>query len=824
MKPILAAIGLLGVIVAALVMPAHAQTAEARFALVIGNDGYQVPVPTAANDAGLIADTVRAAGFDVSGARNLDADTLHSSIKEFVDKVAAAGPGAVAFVYLSGYGLQFEGENYFVPVGVDIPQPTDVPNVAVKLSEITAPLATLPTKARIIILDGGHDNPFSSAQQLAGGLAIVEPQDGELIAFNSAPGTVAPLEQGPYSAYATALAEMIRTGGLQLNDVFERVRLRVNEATQGAVVPWNASRVSAPFVFFDLAPNAPPPPPARTAQLSTRPIRDFSVEDAYSAALARDTLGGYEEYLTVYPNSPHARRIRAIIAARREALTWDRSRSVDSPGAYWSYLRRYPRGPHAWDAERRLSELSQAAEPPPDFVPMEYQDLAPPPEPEVVYIERGPVIVFNDPDFEPPPPPPEVFLPPPPPWWEPPPPPPPAFAPYFLPVPTPFVVPVYIRPPRDVRPPPPPPLYILPGPGQRVAPGAAVAAGALAGAAAAAVLFNMPRAVQNKVQEQNKIVVAKPPPPAAGQRPILPGQPIPGVKPFAQPVYAPTGPGPTPKGAPSAPGTPPAPGPTPPPPANPALPGPKTPATPLPSGQAPPKPGTTPTGPTPPPPAPPPPPPPPPANATLPKPPGGPLPSGQALPKPSGTPPTGPGAFKPLPKGAVSPPPPPPPGLPNASPTPKVPAGPAPLAPPAPPPPAPPSPPAAPGSKALPKAVLPPPPPPPPPPRLPPPPPPPPAVNPLPKAVLPPPPPPPPRLPPPPPPPPAVNPLPKAVLPPPPPPPPRLPPPPPPPVKVMPQSVSPPPPPPPRLPPPPPPPPVKVIPKIIAPPPPPPPP
>ena len=37
-----------------------------------------------------------------------------------------------------------------------------------------------------------------------------------LIAFNAAPGTVAPAEQGPYGAYAQSLAEMIRTGGLPL--------------------------------------------------------------------------------------------------------------------------------------------------------------------------------------------------------------------------------------------------------------------------------------------------------------------------------------------------------------------------------------------------------------------------------------------------------------------------------------------------------------------------------------------------------------------------------------------------------------------------------
>src|SRR5262249_23195031 len=85
----------------------------------------------------------------------------------------------------------------------------------------------------------------------------------------------------------------------------------------------------------------------------------------YAAALERDTLDGYSEFIAVYPDDPMAARVRAIVAARREAITWRRSRIVDTPPAYWSYLRRYPQGPHAADAHRRLAFLAAAFEPPP---------------------------------------------------------------------------------------------------------------------------------------------------------------------------------------------------------------------------------------------------------------------------------------------------------------------------------------------------------------------------------------------------------------------------------------------------------------------------
>src|SRR5262249_43138352 len=49
---------------------ANAARAEKRIALVIGNAGYQAgALNTPANDGGLIAQTLQAAGFDVVGAR-----------------------------------------------------------------------------------------------------------------------------------------------------------------------------------------------------------------------------------------------------------------------------------------------------------------------------------------------------------------------------------------------------------------------------------------------------------------------------------------------------------------------------------------------------------------------------------------------------------------------------------------------------------------------------------------------------------------------------------------------------------------------------------
>jgi uncharacterized caspase-like protein len=438
--------------------PAYAQQQEKRIALVVGNGAYtKTPLATTANDAGLIAQTLQAAGFDVVGARDLDGDTLRKSFRDFIQKAQTSGPGTVAMIYLAGYGVQLAGENYFIPVDSNITRDTDIPTETLRISDYVRQLAAIPLKANIVVLDAARAQPFiEGGQPIASGLALVEPNANMLIAFNAAPGTVAPEEPGPYGIYAQSLAEMIRTGGLSLPEVFDRVRLRVNDASKGAQVPWDDQKISAQFSFFERGPDAPPPQaaPDQVAAIRNKPIRDLGVQDAYAAALERDTLPAYEDFLAAYPGDPMAKRVVAIVAARREAITWRRTYRTDTPEAYWSYLRRYPRGPHAGDARRRLAILTAPVEPPPSFAMIDY-DVPPPLPEEVVYVDR-PVLLFSDPvfGFVPPPPPPLYFCPPPPPDFIVLPPPLPVVGLFVLPQPVFVPIPVFVRPPVYVASPP----------------------------------------------------------------------------------------------------------------------------------------------------------------------------------------------------------------------------------------------------------------------------------------------------------------------------------------------------------------------------------
>jgi uncharacterized caspase-like protein len=494
-----------------------------RIALVIGESTYgDQTLATPVNDAALIAQTLQAAGFDVVGARDLDEKSVRAAMRDFLNKAAAVGPDMQAVVYLAGRGVQYEGDNFFVPVDAQLARDSDTPMEAIRIADFAHALASEPGRARILVIDAARANPYpGQGQPFAGGLALVDPDAGELVAFNAAPGSIAGDEQGPYGVYAKTLAGAMRQGGLPIEDVFAQTRVQVNQATGGAQVPWSASRLSEPYYVFERAADAPPPPAAAAyADAANKPIRAFPADQAYSVALGRDTLPAYADFLAAYPNAPEARRVRAILAARREALFWRRAVAQDTPQAYWTYLRRYPHGPHVADAGRRLAILAAAIQPPSGFAPEDYSDLPPPPQEEYVYADQ-PVYDFVGPDYGPPPPPP-----------------PPGF---------------YAAEDDDWRrlPPPAPP----------------VAAGVLPALAVAIPLLIGARAYRDAGRHEGRAPVgAPPPPPPQAQNPPPPPPPLPGgvklrpVPPSGQTTAGPTPtpgkplglpPGKTPTGAPT---------------------------------------------------------------------------------------------------------------------------------------------------------------------------------------------------------------------------------------------------------------------------------
>ena len=175
-----------------------AQQTEPRIALVVGNAAYAPgALPTALNDAGLVAETLRSIGFEIIEGGDLSQSDMLRVFREFIAKVDAAGPDALAFVYFSGNALSFEGENYLLGTDARLARESDIPIEGVRLNDLLRPLADSPARAKVIMIDAARPLPFRpQGRGLAPGLEALEAPQGLLIAYSSGPGTVAPDGRG----------------------------------------------------------------------------------------------------------------------------------------------------------------------------------------------------------------------------------------------------------------------------------------------------------------------------------------------------------------------------------------------------------------------------------------------------------------------------------------------------------------------------------------------------------------------------------------------------------------------------------------------------
>jgi uncharacterized caspase-like protein len=370
---------------------ASAALAQDRLALVVGQGAYDGrTLATAANDAGLIAQTLTSAGFEVVQGRDLNANDLRSVVRDFLDKVEDLEAGSTVMVYLAGHGVQLEGDNYLLPVDARTQRAADIPIEGIRLSDLIRSLEQGPARVKVVVADMAREYPLgSTGEPIAKGLALVDPPSGFLVAFSSAPNIVATDRSGPYGAYATALAEMLRQPGLSLDEVFARTRLRTHETTNGLQIPWHSTNIGdSSFAFFEPVETAAAP-----LVREVRRIEEVPAEEAYAIAVERDTIQDYQVFLRRYPDHRISRRVTALVAARREAVVWRRTVSRNTREAYWTYLRAYPTGPHAADCRRRLARLSEPYAPPAVFEEVIYEDL-PPLLPEVQRIEVVEVVTI----------------------------------------------------------------------------------------------------------------------------------------------------------------------------------------------------------------------------------------------------------------------------------------------------------------------------------------------------------------------------------------------------------------------------------------------
>ena len=154
-------------------------------------------------------------------------------------------------MFYAGHGLQVDGENFLVPIDARIERESDVAIETMRLADVMNALAAVPSKIRIVMLDACRNNPFEALSKSGGsGLAIVDAPSGSIVAYATAPGAEAADGAGRNSPYTAAFLKVVKQPELQIEQLFKRIRLLVNDTTDGKQVPWESSSLTSDFWFF----------------------------------------------------------------------------------------------------------------------------------------------------------------------------------------------------------------------------------------------------------------------------------------------------------------------------------------------------------------------------------------------------------------------------------------------------------------------------------------------------------------------------------------------------------------------------------------------
>jgi Caspase domain len=221
---------------------------EIRVALVIGDGGYlNLPkLVNPENDARAIADLLKKMGFSTRLVLNASEQDLRREVRKFAGESNKAD---IAVVFYAGHGAQVNGENYVLPVDIDIPRTeSDIQLTGLKVDDL---VNSIRAKTKVVFLDACRDNPVlfknlvngrgasptGLAPAIASNLTPTNPGGGVFIAYETDAGSVALEGEGNHSPFTQALLRNL-TKPISIDDMFSLVTKEVRLVTKNAQRPY----------------------------------------------------------------------------------------------------------------------------------------------------------------------------------------------------------------------------------------------------------------------------------------------------------------------------------------------------------------------------------------------------------------------------------------------------------------------------------------------------------------------------------------------------------------------------------------------------------
>ena len=250
--------------------------AQQKAAFVVGNNDYkETPLKNAVNDANLMEATLQRLGFTVQKVLNASKADFERQMLAFNRNYANA---EVRFFYYAGHGYQMEGENYLVPIDATGANKADVILECLNFSTIFSAFQHSNAKAmHIFVMDACRNNPFKNLDldgrgDVTRGLILRKADfiTGSYAAFAADNGQFASDGSTMTNGlYTKVLAEEILKPGVEINILFQKVRSRVRDLSNGTQTPVEENRLIGEKGFYFIQQSDSPAPAPTSSSVVT---------------------------------------------------------------------------------------------------------------------------------------------------------------------------------------------------------------------------------------------------------------------------------------------------------------------------------------------------------------------------------------------------------------------------------------------------------------------------------------------------------------------------------------------------------------------------
>jgi hypothetical protein len=218
---------------------------EKRLAIVCANADYQFKdnLKNPINDSNKIIGTLKILGFEVLLLTNFKKDQLITKLDSISDKLSHFNE---ILFYYAGHGFYINGTHYIEPIDSQIKSITDLEEDGIRFDLIESALRVNHGPIRVFILDSCR-LPTEWSYTPVPMERINE--SNTIITYSTSPGSAAKDGLGNNSPFTDSLSKNMLENNVSINQVFEKVKREVSEATNTNQVCWTLSSLQDEYML-----------------------------------------------------------------------------------------------------------------------------------------------------------------------------------------------------------------------------------------------------------------------------------------------------------------------------------------------------------------------------------------------------------------------------------------------------------------------------------------------------------------------------------------------------------------------------------------------